>query len=411
MQPNLSAPYDVLIIGAGLVGNSLAAALASVAKVAILEAHAPTPSPVADTRTLALSFSTQRILTALDMWPLLQPHTTPITQVHVSEAGHFGATRFAAAEYGINALGYTICAHRLSDILQQNVLKNPAIASFYSSTVQQITPIPEGYRVQVETPEGPRVFTTHLLVGADGAQSQTRALLGIAYKEEQYGQTACTAQMCISRAHQNVAYERFAEKTVLAALPLADQQAAIIWTVDTDRAQIIQALSDADFCRQFQAAFGNRLGECTQVANRQAYPVRQVRAWEQIRPHAVLLGNAAHSLHPVAAQGFNLSLRDVAALAQEVMDALKTGQNPGALLVLEKYMQARKKEQAETMHFTQGVLSSFSKKTWPWQWIKEVGLCSMEIFPFTKHMLARRAMGIAGSMPAWVCEKNQEIWL
>jgi len=405
VQTNPSTAFDILIIGAGLVGNSLALALAHTGKVAIIEANPLDAQSIPDERALALSFSTQRILTALNVWQIIQPHTTTIQQVHVSEVGHFGATRFSATEHGVDALGYTITAQNLTDILRQSVLDEPAIQRFYSSTIQQITPIPDGYRVQVQTPDGIRTFTTCLLVGADGAQSPTRKLLGISAKQEDYAQTALTARMTLTRPHQNIAYERFAGKAVLATLPLTANQVGIVWTTDTPYAEKLKMLSDIDFCTGFQTAFGHRLGKFIQVEKRLAYPLRSLHALEQIRPHAVLLGNAAHTLHPVAAQGFNLSLRDVAVLAQTIMDAIATGENVGHLAVLEKYLHDRKKEQLETMGFTQGVIRSFSQKTLPWKLLKETGLLGLAILPFAKNTLARHAMGIAAGMPKWVSAK------
>lgn len=397
--------FDVLIIGAGLVGNSLALAIADFAKTAIIEANPLNVKSLLDERALALSAATRRILTALDVWKMIQPHSTPISQVHVSESGHFGATRFSAADYGMDALGYTVTAHTLTEILKQSVLNKSAIESFYSSRVEQITPVPDGYRVQVQTQKGMQIFTTRLLIGADGAQSPTRKLLGIASKQEDYAQTALTACMTLTRAHRNIAYERFAEDAVLAALPMIDNRAVIVWTIKTTYAKELEKLTNTDFCSRFQAAFGYRLGRFIQVEKRLAYPVRGLRALEQIRPHAVLIGNAAHTLHPVAAQGFNLSLRDVAVLVQVIMDALAARENPGHLSQLEKYLHQREKKQLETMAMTEGVINSFSKKTLPWKLLKKSGFLGLEIFPAAKNVFAKHAMGVAEEVPKWVSEK------
>lgn len=394
--------FDVLIVGAGLVGNSLALALANHTKVAVIEANALTTQTIFDERALALTFSTQRIFSALRLWEKIQPHSTSIQQVHVSEAGHFGVTRFSAQDYDVNALGYVVCAQTLTDILRQSVLENAAVQTFYGSTVQEIIPFPAGYRVQIQTPDGVRTFTTRLLVGADGIQSRTRELLNITAKREDYAQTALTARMRLTRTHQNIAYERFFGEEVLATLPVENNQVAIVWTVDSERANRLKTLAEASFCEQFQMAFGYRLGKFLSVEKRQTYPLRSLYALEQIRPHAVLLGNAAHTLHPVAAQGFNLSLRDVAVLVQIILDAIATGENPGSLSVLKKYQNWREKEQLGTMGFTQGVVKVFSKKTLPWMLLRDSGLLALEILPFAKKTIARHAMGTSDRTPKWV---------
>lgn len=399
MQPH---SFDVLIIGAGLVGNSLSLALANHAKIAIIEANTLTIPTIFDERALALTFSTQRILQALNLWEKIQPHSTPIQQVHVSEVGHFGVTRFSAQDYDVDALGHVISAQIFSHILQESVMKNPTIQTYYGTTIQQITPFPDGYRVEIKTPQGISTLTTRLLVGADGMQSRTRELLGIAAKREDYAQTALTARIKLSRSHQNMAYERFIKQDVLAVLPASDNQVAIIWTVLSERANALNALSETDFCAEFQVAFGYRLGKFLSVEKRQIYPLRSLRAEEQVRPHAVLLGNAAHTLHPVAAQGFNLSLRDVAVLAQIVMDAMAAKENPGNLVVLKKYQDWREKKQLETMRFTQGIVRIFSKKTLPWMLLRDTGLLALEILPFAKKAIAYHAMGATDFVPKWV---------
>lgn len=402
----MATPIDILIIGAGLVGNSLALALAGKANVAIIEANPLDAPSKSDERALALSFSTQRILSALDVWKVLQPHTTPIQHIHVSEAKRFGATRFAAADYHVDALGHTITAQTLTDVLRDTAINNSSITHFYSSKLQKLTPTPDGYRVEVQTPDGIHTFNTRLLVAADGAHSATRQLLGISAKQVPLSQIALTARMTLSRSHNYTAYERFADQAVLAALPMKNNEIAIVWTADAEQAETLKALPDAAFCEAFQTAFGYRLGKLAQVEKRLAYPIFSLEAAEQIRPHAVLLGNAAHTLHPVAAQGFNLSLRDVAMLAQIIRDAVATTKNPGDLSVLTNYLDHRKKGQRQIMGLTQVLTQSFSKKTLPWMVLKKMGLLGLEMLPFAKGLLAKQAMGSADEMPGWVLEKQ-----
>jgi 2-octaprenyl-6-methoxyphenol hydroxylase len=401
--------FDVIIIGAGLVGNSLALSLADSAKIAIIESRPLAAPLLADERALALSFSSQRILSALNLWQTLQPFCTPIQKVHVSEVGHFGAVRFSAPDYGIAALGYAISAQTLTDTLQKSVLEKSSLRHFYATTLQQITPIPEGYRIQAITPEGTRTFITRLLVGADGTHSPTRKLLGIEASQQTPTQTAITARMAITHSHQNIAYQRFSKDAVLATLPITEKKVVVVWTVPTEFAKQLQTCIDQDFCHQFQAAFGNRLGKFTLAGKRLMYPLSSLHAAEQIRPHAVLLGNAAHTLHPVAAQGFNLSLRDVAVLAQMVIDAMAAGKNPGALSVLEHYLQQRKKGQLETIGFTQSIIKSFTKKDLPWALLKEAGLLGFAILPFAKNKAAHYATGIADQMPKWVINQPSQL--
>jgi len=380
---------DILIIGSGLVGNSLALAIAKHANVAIIEKNSLEKiQSFQDDRPLTLSFSSYQILSTLSIWQEIQSQTIPIQQVHVSEAGHFGAVRFSAKDYDVHALGYVIPAYLLTQALHHNVLENRDIQKFYSTTVEKITAFPEGYRVEIKLPHGEmKTLTTKLLVGADGAHSVTRTLLGIAEKTDISTQIALTARIALTRSHHNIAYQRFTDQGVLATLPIGENEIGMVWSAPNHLADKLKKLSDADFCTQFQHVFGYRLGKFSNVEKRQAYPLHSAHALEQIRPHAVLLGNAAHTLYPIAAQGFNLSLRDTAVLAQIIMDAMSAGKNPGDFVELEKYLHARKKAQLMIQSFTQTVAKG-----------QTAGFLGLEILPFTKDILADYAMGTADNL-------------
>ncbi len=398
----MNTDIDLLIIGAGLVGNSLALALKNHANIAMIEANAANVVLPPDMRTIALSFSTRDILKALNVWSTLASYTTGIEQVHVCEAGHFGVTRFLAQDYQTDVLGHTILAQALTDTLRKAVLDS-AIPVFFESYPIQIQAFPQRYRVQIKTPEGIQHFTTRLLVGADGADSLTRRLLGIDVQHKNYQQTALTAQVTLARAHQQIAYERFTEQGVLAALPLKNKESVgVIWTAPTEITDQLQHLSDAEFCQAFQSTFGYRLGKLLQVTHRQRYSLKGSKALQQICPHALLLGNAAHALHPVAAQGFNLSLRDVAMLAQVVMDALLAKKNPGDFSVLKQYEESRQQEQLAIMGLTQNLVRLFSQKNKVAGLARNMGLVGLDFIPFVKDWIANQTMGLANHMPAWV---------
>lgn len=402
MRSQQDALCDILIIGGGLVGNSLALALADHAKVMVIEANAMDTVQIFDERLLALSYSSSRIFQALGLWSQLVPHTTPVKQVHVSDAGRFGVTRFVAQDYGIDALAYDIYAHALTQCLRTNVQQHAKINTLYSAKVTAMAPFPQGYRVSVQTPNDTIEMTTRLLVGADGMHSLTRKLLGIAATSPPHVQTALIARLQLTRSHKYIAFERFAPAAVLAALPCGEQQVTIIWTVENQRAQALQQLSDVEFCHIFQQEFGHRLGTFSQVEKRQSYPLRSVYAQEQIRPNAVLLGNAAHTLHPVAAQGFNLSLRDVAQLAQVIRDAMAAGKHPGELSILETYRTAREKQQAIMKGFTQGIIQLFSQQHFPFTLVRDLGLVGLNTLPAVKKIIAHRTLGMSEQLPAWV---------
>ncbi len=403
--------FDVVVVGGGLVGCSLALALAKQPlKIALLEAKEFTASPPdlsatapPPDRALALSYASIKIFQTLGVWSQINRFAEPISQVHVSDAGHFGSLRFRAEDFRIPALGSVVLASHLLAILQKNVTAQPSIHSLSSVHIEQLSRTTAGYQLNIRSFQGQQTLTSKLLVVADGSDSKTRKLLGIAVKEIEYREQALFGTVGLGSPHFNKAYERFTRSGPLAFLPLANDRCAFVWTVSPESAQRLMPLADDGFCEQLQAAFGYRLGRLQQLGQRQLYPLRSVFADEQIRSGLVLLGNVAHTIHPVAAQGFNLSLKDTVALAQVIIEAVDTGQSPGELVVLEKYLHWREQEQKAVRWFTDGLINLFSSRVLPIALLRDLGLCGVDVLPFAKKWVARAGMGMLGRLPRPVC--------
>lgn len=403
--------FDIIIVGAGLVGSSLALALAGQPlRVAVIEANSLTQAFVQKhpDRALVLSLSSHRILQTMGVWPSIAPMAEPIAQVHVSEAGHFGATRFLAEDYRVNALGYAVLAGQLQALLQQKLIAKPDITCYSPVSITHLRPMAQGYEVDIQTLQGQETLSTRLLVAADGSDSKTRQLLGIQAQSSSYDEQVIIGTANITEHHRNIAYERFTKTGPLAFLPLKNQEnnqhrCAFIWTVKEKEAQLLMEAGHKIFAEQLQQTFGFRLGRLQPSTELRINPLRSVFAKEQIKPGALLLGNAAHTLHPVAAQGFNLGLKDVAALAQIIFEAISAGENPGDLSVLEKYVQWRNKEQKMVKWFTTSLLHIFADQIIPLAWLRGLGMCGLEATPMLKKRIAKIAMGLTGRLPKMVC--------
>ncbi|MFQ5644454.1 MAG: 2-octaprenyl-6-methoxyphenyl hydroxylase [Thiogranum sp.] len=393
---------DVLIIGGGLVGASLACALGQAGvRVAIVEA-APLrvdQQPGYDERSIALAQGSQRIFSALGLWPSLQDRVCPIHTIHVSDRGHFGFTRLRREEEGVPALGYVATARVLGKALLERLGE--------LDTVEVLAPAQlVDFRVGRETVEADLVLddkplsrTAKLLVAADGAQSSIRTQLGIETTRRDYGQTAVIANVTPDRPHANVAYERFTDTGPMALLPMSEQRSALVWTVRSDQSDALMELDDAEFLSRLQDRFGYRLGRFLKVGRRYAYPLFLLRARESVRPRMALIGNAIHTLHPVAGQGFNLGLRDVATLAEVIMDAQRNGRDVGGSTVLERYADWRQADQRRVALFTDSMVRLFSQTFPPVTWVRDAGMLALDICPPAKRWFGRLTMGRSGRLP------------
>ncbi len=398
--------YDILIIGGGMVGASLAIALrGQPLRIGMVEA-APfraAAQPSYDDRAIALSQGSRRIFAAMGVWDTLAPAATPIERIHVSDQGHFGITRLDAREEGVEALGYVITGRALGQGLVEQAGRLHNLDLLSPARLCELK-LGEDHATAVIERDGKREpITSALVVAADGGDSSVRRLLDIPVTEKDYHQTAIIANITPQRPHANVAYERFTPHGPLALLPLdaddADNRCSLVWTHDPQRTEELLALDDAAFLGALQDAFGWRLGRLRKVGRRASYPLRLVRAREQIRPRLALIGNAAHTLHPIAGQGFNLGLRDVAALAQVLADAHHGGRDLGELTVLQDYARWREGDHRKVIGFTNALVHTFSNRLPPLSICRNLGLLATDVVPPLKHALARNAMGIAGRLP------------
>lgn len=346
---NAADTRDVVVAGGGLAGALAALALVRLGlRVTMVEAAAPGSSKP-DGRSLALSLASCRVFESLGLWPRLTGVAEPISTVHVSEAGCFGATHLRAKEQQVAALGYVIPA---ADLL--TAIETAAVAA----GVERLRPAEvlaaplsgEGLRfVEVRSAGAASAIPARLLVIADGAASKLREQLHIASRVRRFNEVALVTTVDASHPQPGVAYERFTSEGVLALLPRAGHRKGVVWTLSESRAKAYAVLPEREFASRVDAAIGGRLGRLKLCAPIQRYPLVASHAVRQTARRAILVGNAAHALHPVAAQGFNLTVRDIAAFAECVADARK---DAGAPDVLARYARLRRADQARTRAFT-----------------------------------------------------------
>ena len=394
--------YDIIIVGGGMVGASLVCALSGhKLRIAMVEAVQPEIRGEAgyDDRAIALAYGTKKIFTGLKLWDAIAPAATPIHRIHVSDRGHFGMARMDRSEEGLPAIGYVVPARDIGRVLDEAVAATTGVDKWCPATVTAIRRTDDGVQLELDCDGSPETLVTRLVVAADGADSLLREQFGIGHVERDYGQTAIVTNITPQLPHNNIAYERFTSSGPMALLPMSDQRCAVVWTVATDQAEAIMALDDADFLSQLQERFGYRLGRLEKTGRRQAWPLRLVQAKESVRERLALVGNAVHTLHPVAGQGFNLGARDVAVLAEVLVDALRAGEDPGSLAVLNRYGEWRHRDHRNVMVFTDGLARLFTLPVPALGMARTAGLLAFDLFPPAKRLLTRMTMGRSGRTP------------
>lgn len=398
----MTTDYDILIVGGGMVGGSLAIALGSSGyRVGLVEAfpYGPGQQPAYDDRSIALAYGSARIFEGMGLWSYLADYVTPITNIHVSDRGHLGTTRLEAQEEGVSALGYVVESRAVGRVLNeryQDIEKLDVIAPARLVNLEQDE---EQVRAELESDGETQFVTTRLLVAADGTGSPIRERLGIEVERLDYQQTAIIANVSTSEPHQNVAYERFTDSGPLALLPMTKGRCSLVWTHRSSEVEAIEGLSDEAFLKSLQKRFGQRLGRFTRVGQRASYPLAQMRAKEVYQGRVALAGNAMHTLHPVAGQGFNLGLRDVAVLAELLFDASQHAGDPGAEALLQAYAEWRHEDMEHVAQYTDLLVRLFSNSWAPLGHARSAGLALVNNIPSMKHALARQSMGMTTPVP------------
>ncbi|MCK5356138.1 MAG: 2-octaprenyl-6-methoxyphenyl hydroxylase [Methyloprofundus sp.] len=392
--------YDVLIVGGGLAGNCLALALQqSDLKIAVVEASTPAQlhhSPAGD-RALALASGTIKMLTALGVWQQAQAAATAIDKIHISDQGHFGKTRLSARQEGVAALGYVITARDLENAVA-DLVEKAGIEQISPARVIGIASDDTLAHISLKQGQESINVSAKLVVGADGGQSTVRKLLGIEQSVTEYHQTAIVTTIKTAEAHDNTAFERFTSSGPLALLPFNDEY-AVVWTRSTEDAEQLMMDSEATFIQTLQACFGYKLGQFSLTAPRRSFPLSLIRANSMHSGRAVIIGNAAHQLHPVAGQGFNLGLRDVVQLAEIILKTAEQGADIGTQQMLEEYTQQRQKDHDTVINFTNSVVKLFSNEWISLAVARNTGLALLDLIPGAKKQLARYAMGLNVRMP------------
>ncbi|WP_116473552.1 2-octaprenyl-6-methoxyphenyl hydroxylase [Zobellella maritima] len=391
--------YDVVINGAGMAGAVLALSLARLHRldgrplqIAVIEAAPPdlAAHPGFDARSIALAWHSRELLESLGLWSRLAELATPITHIHVSDRGHFGQLQMQAAEYRLPALGYVVELQPVGAVLYQAMSDMANIHLYCPAQIDQLEQQPQQVRLVLS--DG-RSLSGELLVAADGVQSPVRRRLGLQSERLDYGQSAVIANIETGVMPEGRAFERFTEQGPVALLPMSGGRSSLVWCAHPEHAAAIMQLPDDAFLDRLQQLFGYRLGRLKRVGQRHLYPLALDQLLKPWHHRCVLVGNAAHLLHPIAGQGFNLGLRDVADLVDSIQCALAQGQDIGSYPVLSGYGAKRQADQATTTRLTTGLALMFSNNHWPLVAGRNLGLMAMAGIRSWKDKLAWRAMG------------------
>ena len=411
--------YDIVIAGGGMIGTSLALALVPLGlRVAVVEAvpRKEAAQPSFDDRSTALSRSTQKMFEAMGLWPQIVTASTPIRGIHVSDQGRFGFSHIDAEEQGVEALGYVVINRVLGGVLQKALEGAEGVEVLCPARTVAVDLGDDYATVTIENADGAQeALRCALVVAADGANSEVRSMLGITAQKTSYEQRAVIGNLLPEKDIDNMAYERFTQQGPLAILPVADGRAGFVWTVSEDDAERVMKLDDAAFLEELQREFGYRLGTFSKVGKRASYPLVLSKALRLTAKRSVLVGNSAHGLHPVSAQGFNLGMRDVAALVDCIDDNwgqkdrgqltyLQTDKltvpdlfDPAELLA--HYAEWRRADQKKLVRFTDSLVKLFGSERRPLRTLRNIGMLGFDFVPGVRSVFAKHTMGLAGRLP------------
>ena len=393
--------YDLLIVGGGLVGGSLALALrGSPLRIGVIESvpEAQRRASAAGDRALALAWGSAQILDQLGVWRAAETKAVPIKEIHVSDRGHFGKVRLSAQREGVPALGYVLTARVLEDEIV-SALRRDCATVHCPARLIGVKAGSDAVHVSLKEGDENLNLTARLLVGADGGNSTVRKLLEIGQSVRDYQQTAIVTEVTTERSNGYVAYERFTASGPLAFLPVDKKKSSVVWTQRAADAEELLAVSEAEFRERLQSTFGYWLGRIFLASDRQGFPLKLIRAQRMSEARVVLIGNAVHQLHPVAGQGFNLGLRDVALLAEMLLARLAFNEDIGEKTFLEGYVRARQDDLSHVIHFTDSMVRFFSNDFWPLVIVRNMGLLALDGWGYGKHFLAQHAMGLGKRIP------------
>ena len=386
--------YDVVIAGGAMAGMTLALAINKFSSqplsIAVVEPFLVDHQshPGFDSRSIALSYGTVNILKSLDLWGDIEPVATAIEHIHVSDRSHAGMTEIDKDELGVESLGYVVELADVGRIYHHKAQQDEHVELICPASVLKVNRTTEDATVQLDNGEQ---ISAKLLVAADGALSTCCQQVGLALSEHDFDQVAVIANISAEKDHRGRAYERFTSSGPVALLPMSEGRMSLVWCLRPEQAERVMTLDESAFLAELQTAFGWRLGKLEQVGQRASYPLLLRYRQQNVSHRFAVVGNAAQTLHPIAGQGFNLGIRDVASLAEEI--ALSPNDS-GSYAVLSRFKQRRMEDRQATISLTSSLVHLFSNDYLSLRIGRNLGLAAMDNLPPLKAPLLSRTLGL-----------------
>jgi 2-polyprenylphenol 6-hydroxylase len=392
---------DVVVVGGGIIGGTFACIMGQAGlKVILLDAGVRQVNSLkkVDARVFAITLASEKILKKTGAWRRLQEDDIAcFRKMHVWDENGLGEVQFDSASICQATMGYIISHQAIVDALQEKLLDMENVRCIWSASAAFIKD--EMDAMLLATEDGLQ-FRSKLVVAADGSNSKLRSLANIHYQRHDYKQSALACVVTTEFPHVEVARQRFLKRGPLAFLPMVDpHQSAIVWSTSPDHAERLKEMEKSAFHFELAEAFANELGEIKESTERIVFPLSRAQADHYIQSRLALIGDSAHSVHPLAGLGANLGLLDAAALAEIVIYTIQRGRDPGHLQVLRRYERWRKGENKNVMYLMDGFKQLFENQSQPVQWLRNFGLDMVDSLPLVKHAIMKRAMGLEGDLP------------